>query len=245
MKPHLHLLKKTNLAALAIVALASVASQAQTVQNVRVNANATTAEGKRIQITYDLKAKHGNIPCFVRVKYGTKVRNLILTEVKGDVGQLVYPGKNKQIYWDFVEELVHSVGEKETTIQVEAWPQVQVLKKVKRKANVVVGIDTIYKKGKAYQMKLYRHEKEVVSLDSMDIKSNSFSLKLPKKVRARQDYQIGIADGDKVFYSNAFKIKPVVGRFWKILPFLAVPIYIIGSQTLEDLQDLPGAPEPN
>ncbi len=220
-------------------------SRAQTVSNVRINSNVTIPEGKRILIMFDLIADHANIPCFVRVTYGTKARTIQLAEVKGDVGNLVYPGKNKQIFWDFVEELVHSVNEGEATVKVEAWPHVQVLKKVKRKSDVIVGVDTIYKKGKEYQVKLYRHEKEVVGLANMEIKTNSFSLLLPKKVRARHDYQIGIDDGEKIYYSNKFKIKPVVGYFWKVLPFLAVPVYILTNKTLDDIKDLPGAPDPN
>ena len=222
-----------------------VCTKAQKVENVRVNANVTLPEGKRIMIIYDLIAPHANIPCYVSVKYSTKTRKLDLKEVKGHVGKLVYPGKNRQIIWDFTEELVHSIGEGEATVVVEAWPQVQVLKKVKRKTNVFVGIDTIYTKGKIYSIKLFRHEKEVVTLADMEIKSNSFGVKLPKKVRARKDYQIGVGDGEKTYYSNTFKVKPIVGRFWKILPFLAIPIYLQLSKTLDDLKDLPGAPDPN
>lgn len=217
-----------------------ITGQSQIVKNVRYNYNT-----KEMVIIYDLQSSHDNIPCLVYVKYSSKVRKIDLKEVNGDVGNLVYPGKDKKITWNYTKELVHALYEGEVSLLVDAKPNVQVLGKVKRQGSIKLGIDTIYSKNKIYSFKLYRNDKEIYSFEDSKIEDSSIVLKIPKEIRARKNYQIRISGGEEVYFGNEFKIKPKVGMAWKVIPILAVPVYLIVSNYLDDNKDLPGPPDPN
>ena len=215
----------------------------QSIENVRA-ATLNNNEKKLIELTYNLLSPHSNIPCLVRVLYSTKARQIYLTSVTGDVGNLVYPGVNKKILWDYQDELVHSMGEGEARFKFEVSPNI-IVKKLKRGEKLTVYMDSIVTSGKLYPLKLYRHEKEVATLAETELSKSSFSIPLPKKVKARKDYQLGVVNGDKIYYSNIFKIKPKVGRFWKVFPFIAVPAFLWVQNYLDEHTELPGAPNPN
>jgi hypothetical protein len=216
--------------------------QAQEAENVSF-ANTTDQKGfQSIQFSYDLAAEHPNIPCFVRVKFTMGTRQFYLKQVTGDVGNMVYPGKRKVIIWDYKEELIHNTSTETVTINVEVFPNLSADTKVKRGKNIVVNLDDIYEKGKNYSVKLYRREKEVGTLiDSLSLQHH-FVTQIPRKSKVGKDYQIAIVGGEKPLFTNSFKIKPRVGTFWKVLPFIAVPVYILTKQQLEEFKDLPGAP---
>src|SRR5688572_3243719 len=85
-------------------------------------------------IHYDLKAPYNTIPCWVSVKIiieddKKEERIFYLKDVKGDVGNLVYPGNKKSIEWDYVKELVHFTGK--ISLEVDVIPSVHVPEKIK------------------------------------------------------------------------------------------------------------------
>jgi hypothetical protein len=216
-----------------------ITGQSQTIKNVTY-----TQTVKEMVITYDLESTHDNIPYFVKVRYSSKTRKIDLKEIKGDVGNLVYAGKGKKIIWNYAKELVHAMYEGEVSLVVEAKPNMQVLRKVKRLGSINLGLDTIYSKDKTYAVKLYRKNIEVYAFEDSKIENSSLILRIPKEIKARKNYQVGIQDGQNAYFSNSFKIKPKIGMGWKIIPILAVPIYIAMKNYLEENEDLPGPPEP-
>jgi hypothetical protein len=108
-----------------ILSVADTCVFAQEVERVVV-LESKDAQGKEVYyLRYDLIAPHKNIACRVFVRYITRSRQLNLQMVKGDVGADVLPGTGKVITWDYVKELVHTVGEGEVTMSVEATPMLQ------------------------------------------------------------------------------------------------------------------------
>ncbi len=215
---------------------------AQEAENVTFFSSTDLKGFQTIQFTYDLASDHSNVPCFVRVSYKMGERQFYLKQVTGDVGNMVYPGKKKLIVWDYKEELIHNTSTESVQITIEVFPNLSADRKVKRGKNIVVNMDDVYEKGKNYSVKLYRNEKEVKTLiDSLSLQHH-FVTQIPRKSRVGKDYQIGIHGGENVLFTNAFKIKPRVGTFWKVLPIVAVPVYILAKKQLEEFKDLPGAP---
>lgn len=227
---------------LLVIVYSPVFIRAQSIENIKVSIGALEDGVKKYFFTYDLIASHANIPCLVQVKLTTANSTRYLKLVKGDVGNLVLPGNNKQFVWDFEEELINFSGT-ENTFAIEVYPNVTVSSKVKRSKKLTVNMDDIFSKDKNYTIILYRHEQEVIRLAEMALSQNAVSLIIPRKTKVRKDYQLCITDGEQKFFSNTFKVKPKIGTFWKVLPFLIVPIYLNGQKYLDDNKELPGVPD--
>ncbi len=217
-------------------------TKAQTIENVKVSSGVDKDGINKYFFTYDLIAPHANIPCLVKVKLTSGTRSFYIELIKGDVGNLVLPGKGKRFAWDFEEELINFSGA-ENKFAFEVYPNITVPAKVKRNKKLSVKMDDILVKDKHYTYILFRHEKEVITLTDMPLTQNAFSLSIPRKTKARNDYQLCITDGELKYFSNTFKVKPVVSNFWKVLPFLLVPAYIMGQGYLEENKELPGVPD--
>jgi len=218
-------------------------SYSQRVENISFSTG-TIQDGKsEYFIVYDLVAPYDSIPCQVKVKLTANGKTFYLKELKGDVGNLVYPGLKKQIVWDYIEELVHFNGE--IDLNIEMIPSLKVPVKIKRHKPLLVSLAPIYETKKTYAVKLFQGGKEVSRLNDVLLIENSFPVQLPKKTKVKSKYQIAITDGDRTYFSNTFKVKPRISRGWIILPVLAVPTYLLINQYLEDNKPLPGPPTIN
>jgi hypothetical protein len=224
-----------------LISIAWQLANAQYADNVRFF-YATNQSGKKVMsVTYDLIAPYSNISCQVKVKFFTNENFFYLKEVSGDAGKQVYPGKDKQIIWDYFEELIHFNGEN-VNLQLEVTPTINVSSKVKKGREIQIQIASVLTLNKSYNIKLYRNGKEIGTLGDVLLASNVSQISIPRKSRARRNYQLAIADETQTFYSNTFKIKRRIGYGWKILPFLAVPVYLYVTSYLEENKPLPGPP---
>ena len=197
----------------------------------------------KLVLNYDLVSSFDNVPCQVKVKFTsgeTGERTFYLNEVRGDVGDLVYPGPNKEIVWDYVEELVHFSADVKLDIEVK--PSVQVLEKIKRGKQLTVTLAPIYTANKSYAVKLFLGGKEMVRLNDVLLIERSFQVQIPKKSKVKKNYQLAITDGEKTYFSNAFKVKRKFSLGWVIVPVLAVPAYMAIKQYIDDNTPLPGPP---
>jgi hypothetical protein len=224
----------------------SILTVAQYAENITYKLGTDSTGHSIYIIQYDLKAPYPTIPSIVKVKLTAEDRQektFYLKDVTGDVGNLVYPGLGKKIYWNHIKELVHFSGK--ISLAVEVSPTIQVPEKIKSGKSVPILLAPVYEAKKTYAVKLFRAGKELERLNDVLLIENKVSIPLPKKIKKKKRYQIAITDGDKVFYSNTFKVKPKVGYGWKALPILAIPVYLVINMYLEENKPLPGPPNPN
>jgi hypothetical protein len=206
-------------------------------------AQSTDASNKIYTITYDLLAPYDNIACQVQVKFTSSEGSFNLKNVTGDVGDLVYPGTKKTIIWNYVDELVHFSGD--VNLNIEVVPIVQVPTSVRRSKHLSVVVSNAAGAAENYTTKLYLNTKEVATLDAVGSESKSSGILIPKKTRVKKNYQIAIANGEKVYYSNTFKVRPKIGYGWKAAVVLAIPAFFIINKAIEDNKPLPGPPSHN
>lgn len=214
----------------------------QQVKNVTFQQEANSRGDNWYMISYDLEAPFDSIACVVKVKLNATGKSFYLEEVQGDVGNLVYPGNQKKIKWDYVKELVHFAGD--INIFIEATPCVKIPEKIKKHKPIPVQLAPIYQSKKSYAVKLYRKGKEAVRLNDVLLIENTFTVSLTRKVKPGRKYQLAITDGDQIYFSNAFKIKPRVSITVLAIPVVAAGAYFIISPSLEEDPPLPGPPDP-
>ena len=219
----------------------SIAAFSQFIQNEKYVIR-TEGDSKIYVINYDLVSPFDNVACQVKVKLSAQqgYQTFYLKNVTGDVGRLIYPGLNKQIIWDHVAELVHFSGDINLTIEVE--PVISVSAKVKAGKQLSVNIGPEISAGKTYGIKLFRKGKEVATLKEGSLNETSLSFLIPKKSKIGKEYQLAVADGDKTFFSNSFKVKRKVSLGWIIVPAIAVTGYFIFDKIQESNAPLPGPP---
>lgn len=200
------------------------------------------AAGKDVySITYDLVAPYTTIPCHVAVWLSNEFdQNVILEDVTGDVGDLIYPGKGKKIEWDYVRELVHYSGD--VSINIEVKPNIKVPEKIKRGKKLVVEPSSILATSKTYEVKLFRVQQELNKLSDLLVSDTTMNVSLPEKVKLKGKYQLCIVDGEKKYFSNTFRIRPKVGYGWKAIPILLIPAYILFQNYQDKNEPLPGPP---
>ena len=203
----------------------------------------TDPANKIYTITYDLLAPYDNIGCQVQVKFTSSEGSFNLKKVTGDVGDLVYPGPKKTIIWNYVDELVHFSGDIDLSIEVV--PIVQVPTSVRRSKHLPVVLSSVAGATETYTTKLYLNTKEVATLDAVGSESKSAGILIPKKTPVKKNYQLAISNGEKVYFSNSFKIRPKIGYGWKAAVLLAIPAFLIINKTIEDNKPLPGPPSHN
>src|SRR5688572_14387401 len=121
-------------------------------------AQSTDPSNKIYTITYDLLAPYDNIACQVQVKFTSSEGSFNLKKVSGDVGDLVYPGLNKTIIWNYVDELVHFSGDVDLSIEVV--PVVKVPASVRRSKHLSVAVSSVAGPAENYTTKLYLNTKE-------------------------------------------------------------------------------------
>ena len=219
----------------------SVAAFAQFIQNEKFVMR-SEGDSKKYVINYDLISPFDNVACQVKVKLSAQEGSQIfyLKNVTGDVGNLIYPGLNKQIIWDHVAELVHFSGQINLTIEVE--PVISVSSKVKSGKQLSVNPGPEFSASKTYGLKLFRKGKEVATLKEGSLNETSLSFLIPKKSKIGKEYQLAVVDGDKTFFSNSFKVKRKVSLGWIIVPAIAVTGYFIFGKIQESNASLPGPP---
>lgn len=203
----------------------------------------TDPSNKVYTITYDLIAPYDNIACQVLVKFTSSEGSFNLKKVTGDVGDLVYPGLKKTIIWNYVEELVHFSGD--INLSIEVIPIVQVPASVRRSKHLSVVVSNVAGAAENYNTKLYLNTKEVATLDAVGSESKSSGILIPKKTPVKKNYQIAITNGEKVYFSNTFRVRPKIGYGWKAGVILAIPAFFIINKAIEDNQPLPGPPTHN
>lgn len=229
-------------AVFALVFGLSLSAFAQEAQTVTALYKSNDKGYQVIQLRYSLVAPQDNIPCLVRVKYTRGSTSFYLRHVSGDVGNLVLPGPLKEITWDFQEELIHIVSTEPVTFDIEVFPNFSAEKKVKRGRNLIVNLDELYDKEQRYAVKLYRKKRDVATLRDTIALQNHLVIQIPRKTRVGKGYQVGIVGRDHSYFTNSFRVKPIVSNGWKILPVVLVPVYLFTKQQLEQQQDLPTAP---
>lgn len=196
------------------------------------------------KISYDLVAPFDNIACVVKVKLVKRAgTSSPLVSVTGDVGNLVLPGRNKTIFWDYSEELIHFSGDINLSIEVE--PAVNVETKIRRNKNFSVQLAPGYQEKKNYTVTLFRRGKELNRLQDISLNQGSFTSTIPKKTKTGKNYQLAINDGNQTYFSNAFILKPKVNRVLIILPFVAITAYLANGIYESANAPLPGPPKGN
>lgn len=200
-----------------------------------------SADGNQVyNIYYDLIAPYDSIPCEIRVRVTAQEKIFYSAEVSGDAGNLVFPGKRKHIVWDHVKELIHYSGS--VALNLEVSPNIKAPKFIKKGKSLTLEVDSIFSEGKKHTINLYRNGVPLAKLNELSNMGATIPAALPPKSKARKNYQIMISDGENNYYSNAFKVKPKVATFWKVLPIIAVPAYFIINNYLEDNKSLPEPP---
>lgn len=196
-----------------------------------------------IVLRYFLVSPQDNISCLVRVKYTRGSSSFYLKHVTGDVGNLVLPGPGKEIVWDYQEELIHNVSTEPVVFDIEVLPTFAADRKVKKGRNLIVNLDDVIDKKQSYAIKLFRKKREVaVVLDTLTIR-NHIVVPIPRKTRVGKGYQVAIVGPTQAYYTNTFRVKPIVATGWKVLPLFLVPVYILTKQQLDQQTDLPSAPQ--
>ncbi len=204
----------------------------------------TSGDEVKYLINYDIQSPFDNIPCQVKVKL-TAVMNGInntfyVKEVTGDVGDLIYPGANKKIIWDYQKELIHFSGE--IKLDIEIVPSMHVDRKIKKGKELSVTLAPIYTTNKTYSTKLFQGGKEIAKLKDVMLTENKFQMQIPKETKVKGNYQLVITDGEKTFFSNTFSVRHKVSLGWVVVPIVAVPTYLLVKQYIDDNKSLPGPP---
>jgi len=197
----------------------------------------------KFHLRYDLSAPHENIPSQVKVKLTNGGKSVYLKELSGDAGEVVYPGPNKLIVWDSVQE--HALVQGDINLKIELTPSVHVPAKIKRGKKFDVALAPIFAVNKNYFVSLYRSGKEVVRLTDVVWREKSLLIIVPKNTKPKGDYQIAITDGEKTWFSNVFTVKRKIGYGWRIVPLVAIPAYFLIQHYIKNNQSLPGPPSVN
>lgn len=234
-------MRPTKLLLLINLLLGTTLGYSQYIQNEKYLTRNTAGVMKYI-ITYDLISTFDNVACNVKVKLTAQngTQSFYLKNVIGDVGELVYPGNNKEISWDHVSELIHFSGEINLTLEVE--PVVRVSTKTKRGTQQSVTLGSVISRNKTYDLKLFKKGKEIAQLTDGVLGTNSVSFLIPKKSRVGKKYQLAIIYGDQTFFSNSFKIKRKFSFGWIIIPAVGVASYLLYDKIQDDNASLPGPP---
>lgn len=212
----------------------------QKIDNVTFSLGTSLTGKQQYNIYYDLLAPYDSIPCEVKVKVTADEKTFYSEAVTGDVGNLVFPGVHKQIVWDHVQELIHYSGS--ASLELEVTPNIKAPKNIKKGKSLTLEVAPIFMEEKKYTINLYRKGIQLAKLNEIAITGATIPVALPPKSKARKNYQIVISDGEHNYYSNAFKVKPKVGRFWKVLPIIAIPGYIVIKNYLDSQESLPEPP---
>jgi hypothetical protein len=213
----------------------------QRVANLTVTKSETETSKTIYLINYDLVAVVDNIACRVRVEFSSGGNSFYLKQVKGDVGDLIYPGKNKKIEWDYVEELIHFSGD--LNLSLEVTPVIFVESSTKRglgiSGSMLAGGE--YPSAKSGLAHLVRNRKSITSIGEVSA-SDLFSITIPKNVKPSRFYQLSFTRDGGTIYSNVFKIRRRVARLVYALPVLIAPAYLLLKKDEEKLDQLPGPP---
>lgn len=207
----------------------------------QVKATLTTVDNKaHYQFTYRLAAGADNVASYVRLKI--KIANggeFYATKVSADVGEMVFPGGNKKILWDYGDELVHYNGAIDYSIEAEPMIAVPTTKKGK---NLSVNVRAYLAEGAPFTVALYRNNLAVWTSDTQQQQSdNVLSVTVPKKLmKIRKGYQVALSRGGEKYFSNMFRVTPRINRMWYALPLVAAAVPFV----LRELEPDPPLPEP-
>lgn len=207
----------------------------------QVKATLTTVDNKaHYQFTYRLAAGADNVASYVRLKI--KIANggeFYATKVSADVGEMVFPGGNKKILWDYGDELVHYNGAIDYSIEAEPMIAVPTTKKGK---GLSVNVRAYLSEGAPFTVALYRNNLPVWTSDTQQEQSdNVLSVAVPKKLmKIKKGYQVVLSRGSEKYFSNTFRIKPRINRMWYALPLVAAAVPFV----LQELEPDPPLPEP-
>lgn len=215
---------------------------AQSITNLKYVMQVDGGEIKYL-ISYDIQSTFDNIPLKVKVKLTAEINGVstsfYLKEVSGDVGDLIYPGINKKIIWDYHKELIHFNGN--INLVVESTPVVMVSNKLKRGKEVIINLFG-FKENKKYPVKLFQRGSEVVQLAEGTLKDEALTVLIPRKSKIKRKYQLAIQDTDISYFSNSFKIRRKFPLGLIIVPAVGVSAYLIINQSFEASEPLPGPP---
>jgi hypothetical protein len=229
---------------LTFIALIGLANKglSQSITNLKYVMQVDGGEIKYL-ISYDIQSAFDNIPSKVKVKLTAEINGLstsfYLKEVSGDVGDLIYPGTNKKITWDYHKELIHFSGN--INLAVESTPVVMVSNKLKRGNEVIINLSG-FKENEKYPVKLFQRGNEVVQLAEGTLKDGVLTVLIPRKSKIKRKYQLAIQDTDISYFSNSFKIRRKFSLGWIIVPAVGVSAYLVIKQSLEVNEPLPGPP---
>ncbi|QLH31920.1 MAG: hypothetical protein HWD62_05270 [Cyclobacteriaceae bacterium] len=128
---------------------------------------------------YDIVAGRGNIPVYVQLKIKTSVNEFYAKSVRGDIGEMIYPGEARTFVWDYETDLVHFSGDIDYTI--EAVPMITIhSKKVRRGKEVEISVREFLAAQGKYDVVLFRRGAPVRALmDTLQVDTIKFLL--PKK----------------------------------------------------------------
>lgn len=199
------------------------------------------ADGGKYILKYDLVSPLNNVACKVRVKLVTDENSSgsYLKNLTGDVGDFIFPGTNKEIIWDYTNELIHYSGA--VNLSIEVVPMIEVPSSVRKGKKLTFNSDPAIVIDKEKPITLTNSKINSTTLIGEYI-GNTISIQTPKKIKTSKNYQIALNAGDKVYYSNGFKIKRKFPLSLIIIPTIGVGAYLIYDKIQEDNAPLPGPP---
>jgi hypothetical protein len=201
----------------------------------------SAADGGKYILKYDLVSPASNVACKVRVKLTTSeaASGAYLKNLTGDVGDFIFPGTNKEIIWDYANELIHYSGA--VNLSIEVVPMIDVSSSVRKGRRLTINYDPALVVDKDKPITLANSKTTSTSLTG-DFSGNTITIQTQKKIKTSKNYQIALTVGDKVYYSNRFKIKPQFPLSVIIIPAVGISAYLIYDKIQEDNASLPGPP---
>lgn len=200
---------------------------AQKIENVRAK-----IENNLVIVSYDLMAPADNDWTFDVYLYSSVNKyTQPLERVSGDIGKNITPGKNKEITWNFGNEIVKFRGEVVFELQV------RVFKPFLSFQNPYEG--SSFRRGKTnkidwkggpqnanLKLELYHDGYKVNTIENTE-NHGSFRWNIPKNIKPGKGYQIKATNSrnqDAVAFSPEFGIKPKIPLMIKLTPVLAVGV---------------------
>ncbi len=226
-------------------------SVAQTIENVK----ASLQDGK-ITVVYDLTGGKPNQRYSVQLYASHNNFTSPLTQVTGDVGQNIAPGKEKKIEWNTKAEVDELKGNITFRVKAELIPFPFSFKSPIAGTSVRRGKETLLqweggKPDQSVHLELFKNVERVTSV--AETKNNGqFTWSVPKDL-SKGNYTLKLTSGKESVNSGEFSLKSKIPLAVKVLPILVIGGVVAATsggggtkdQTPPASSDLPAAPGPH
>ncbi len=223
---------------------------AQSIENIRVE-----SAGDKVLVQYDLKHDNPSEKFQVKIYSSANGFSDPLMMTKGDVGDRVTPGNNKQIVWYARQELGEFKGEVTVEIRLfESKTSFYILNPYARTSVKRASVLQLNWSGglvdDKLEIDLYKDGKRLRSIGSNIENTGDLKWTIPQDIKPGSKYQVKLQSSEDPTinaFSGNFSIKRKIPLLAKIGPIVLIGaiVGIIVSQQEKVKEDLPKPNDPN